>query len=76
MARLETIRVLLALAAFYGCEVHYLGVKSAFLNNEIVEGIYVKQLEEYEIPGKEHYFYGLKKTLYGLKQTPRAWYSN
>ena len=39
------------------------------------EEIYVKQPEGYEIPGKEHCGYRLKIALYGLKQDPRAWYS-
>ena len=52
VARLETIRVLLALAAFYGWEVHHLNVKSAFLNGEIMEEIYVEQPKGYEIRGK------------------------
>ena len=75
MARLETIRVLLALAAFYGWEVHHLDVKSGCLNDEVMEEIYVKQLEGYEIPGKEHCVCKLKKALYGLTQASRAWYS-
>ena len=75
MAKLETIRVLLAISAFYGWEVHHLDVKSTFLNDEVMEEIYVKQLEGYEIPGKEHHVDKLKKALYGLKQAPRAWYS-
>ena len=75
VARMETIRVLLALAAVFGWEVHHLDVKSAFLNGEISEEIYVKQPEGYEIPGKEHHVYKLRKALYGLKQAPRAWYS-
>ena len=75
VARMEKIRVLLALAAFFGWEVHHLDVKSAFLNGEISEEIYVKQPEGYEIPGKEHYVYKLRKALYMLKQAPRAWYS-
>ena len=75
VARMETIRVLLALAAVFGWEVHHLDVKSAFLNGEISEEIYVKQPEGYEIPRKEHHVYKLRKALYGLKQAPRAWYS-
>ena len=75
MARLETIRVLLALAVFYRWEVHHLDVNSAFLNGEVMEEIYVKQPEGYEIPRKEHCVYKLKTTLYGLKQAPQAWYS-
>ena len=53
VARLETIRVLLALAAFYGWEVNHLDVKSAFLNGEVMEEIYVKQPEGYEIPRRK-----------------------
>ena len=75
MSSLETIRLLLAPAAFYGWEVRHLDVKSAFLNGEIVEEIYVKQSEGYEIPRKEHCFNRLKKAMYELKQAPRAWYS-
>ena len=45
VARMKTIRVLLALVAFFGWEVHHLDVKSAFLNGEISEEIYVKQPE-------------------------------
>ena len=55
VARMETITVLLALAAFYGWEVHHLDVKSAFLNGEIMEEIYVKRPEGYEIPRREHH---------------------
>ena len=74
IARMETIRVLLALVVFFAWEVHHLDVKSAFLNSEISEEIYVKQPEGYEISGKEHHVYKLTKALYGLKQAPRAWY--
>ena len=75
VARMETIRVLLALAAFYGWEVHHLDENSAFLNGEISEEIYVKQTKGYKIPRKEHHVYKLRKALYGLKQAPRAWSS-
>ena len=68
VARMETIRVLLALAAVFGWEVQHLDVKPAFLNGEILED--VKQPEGYEIPGKEHHVYKLRKALYGLKQAP------
>ena len=67
VARMETIRVLLVLEAFYGWEVHHLDVKAAFLNGEILEDIYVKQPEGYAIPGEEHHVYKLWKALYGLK---------
>lgn len=75
VTRLETVRLLLALAAKNSCEVHHLDVKTAFLNGEISEEVYVSQPEGFEKQGKEHLVYKLFKALYGLRQAPRAWYS-
>ena len=75
MARMETIRVLLALAAQEGWQVHHMDVKSAFLNGELEEEVYVKQPYGYIKKGREHLMMILKKALYGLKQAPRAWYT-
>lgn len=75
VTRLETVRLLLALAAKHEWEVHHLDVKSAFLNGELKEVVYVSQPEGFEKPGKEHMVYRLNKALYGLCQAPRAWYS-
>ena len=49
-------------------------VKTAFLNEEIEEEVYVEQLHGFAIHGKESHVCRLKKALYGLKQAPRAWY--
>ncbi|KAJ9560132.1 hypothetical protein OSB04_005292 [Centaurea solstitialis] len=73
VARLETIRVLLALAAKEGWLVHHLDVKSAFLNGDLQEEVYVTQPDGFVIAGKEHMVYKLNKALYGLRQAPRAW---
>lgn len=75
VARIETVRILLALAAKHGWEVHHLDVKSAFLNGEIVEEVYVTQPEGFVKEGQEHFVYKLIKALYGLRQAPRAWYT-
>ena len=75
VTRLETVRLLLALAAKSNWEVHHLDVKTAFLNGEISEEVYVAQPEGYVKKGQEHMVYILIKALYGLKQAPRAWYS-
>lgn len=75
VTRIETIRLLLALAAKNCWEVHHLDVKTAFLNGEIQEEVYVTQPEGFVKRGKEHLVYKLLKALYGLKQAPRAWYS-
>lgn len=72
---LETIRLLLALAAKNSWEVHHLDVKTAFLNGEIGEEVYVTQPEGFVKKGQEKRVYKLLKSLYGLRQAPRAWYS-
>jgi len=73
VARLDTVKLLLALAANRGWEVHHLDVKTAFLNGELEEEVYVSQPEGYAVRGKERKVYKLSKALYGLKQAPRAW---
>ena len=75
VARLDTIRMVLAIAAQNKWCVHQMDVKSAFLNGYLEEEVYVEQPPGYEILGQEDKVYKLKKALYGLKQAPRAWYS-
>lgn len=75
MARLDTIRTILAVAAQSSWEVYQLDVKSAFLHGELKEDVYVTQPEGFLVKGEEEKVYKLKKALYGLKQAPRAWYS-
>jgi hypothetical protein len=53
--------------------VHHLDVKTAFLNGDLVEDVYVSQPDGYAVKGKEKLVYKLSKALYGLKQAPRAW---
>lgn len=75
VARMDTVRMLLALAAQKGWKVFHLDVKSVFLNGEIKEDVYVQQPRGFEVPGSEYKVYKLKKALYGLKHAPRAWYT-
>ena len=72
VARLDTIRLLLAISAQLGWKVHQMDVKSAFLNGILQEEIYVEQPEGFVMEDK---VYQLHKAFYGLKQAPRAWYS-
>lgn len=68
-----SIRILLQIVAAEDLELEQLDVKTAFLHGELVEKIYMKQPEGYEIEGKEDWVCLLKKSLYGLKQSPRQW---
>jgi hypothetical protein len=74
VAKMTSIRTLLALAAQYDLEVHQMDVKTAFLNGFLDEEIYMEQPEGFIIAGQEHLVCKLLRSLYGLKQAPRAWY--
>ncbi|KAM5569751.1 hypothetical protein ABKV19_016986 [Rosa sericea] len=74
VARLDTIRALIALAAQKNWSLYQLDVKSAFLNGVLNEEVYVEQPQGFVIENEEQKVYKLKKALYGLKQAPRAWY--
>ena len=74
VARLESIRLLLAISCFLKFKLYQMDVKSAFLNGFLNEEVYVAQPKGFEDPHHPDYVYKLKKALYGLKQAPRAWY--
>lgn len=73
VARIETVRVIIALAASNGWEIHHLDVKTAFLHGDLNEEVYVTQPEGFKVKGNEDKVYRLHKALYGLRQAPRAW---
>ncbi|KAL9264805.1 Retrovirus-related Pol polyprotein from transposon TNT 1-94-like protein [Drosera capensis] len=54
-------------------EVHHIDVKSAFLNGELEEEVYVTQSKRFEVQGKRHLVYRLSKALYGLRHASQAW---
>ena len=74
VVKMTTLRMLLALAANQDLELVQMDVKTAFLHGDLDEEIYMEQPEGYEVSGKEHLVCKLKKSLYGLKQSPRLWY--
>ena len=75
VARMDTVRMIIAMAAQRVWGIFQLDVKSAFLHGELKEDVFVEQPQGYEVTGKEHMVYKLHKPLYGLKQAPRAWFS-
>ncbi|KAH9671118.1 hypothetical protein KPL70_017229 [Citrus sinensis] len=74
VARLESIRMLLAYVCHKDFILYQMDVKSAFLNGYIMEEVYVKQPPGFENEKFSDHVYKLCKALYGLKQAPRAWY--
>nr|GEY08761.1 copia protein [Tanacetum cinerariifolium] len=74
VARLESIRILLAYACVLDFKLYQMNVKSAFLNGFINEEVYVAQPTRFIDFAKPNYVYRLKKALYGLKEAPKAWY--
>jgi hypothetical protein len=74
VARMESVRLLLALVAQEGWQVH-MDVKSTFLNEDLKEEVYVHQSVGFIVAGQEGNVLRLRKALYGLRQAPRAWNS-
>ena len=64
----------MALVAHYDLELHQMDVKTAFLNGDLYENIYMAQSKGFVVEGKECMGYRLKKSIYGLKQASRQWY--
>jgi hypothetical protein len=62
------------LVAHYDMVLEQMDVKTTFLHGDLEEQIYMEQLEGFSQLGQEHLVYKLKKSLYGLKQSPRQWY--
>ena len=72
VTKFNSIRLLLALAACYDWEIHQMDVKSAFLNGELDEEIYMRPPPGYKAAPDT--VWRLKKALYGLKQASQEWY--
>ena len=66
MSRHEAVRIFLAYAAHRNMVVYQMDVKTAFLNGELREEVYVSQPEGFVDPERPNHVYRLKKALYGL----------
>ncbi len=73
VAKMNSIRLTLAIEAAQGWVVHEMDVKSTFLNGDLHEEIYMEQPQGF-VQGSTMVC-RLKKSIYGLKQTPQAWYA-
>ena len=75
VACVEAIRMFLAFSCSKGFKIYQMDVKSAFLNGELKEEVYMEQPEGFNLAERKDFVCKLKKALYGLKQAPRAWYA-
>ena len=73
VVRQESLRVLIALSVKNGLKLHQVNVTTAFLNGTLEEEVFMRQPEGFEAKGKENLVCRLKKSIYGLKQSPRCW---
>ena len=74
VTRIASIRILFAIASIHKLVIHQMDVKTAFLNGNLDEEIYMEQPEGYVVHGQEHKVCKLVKSLYGLKQAPKQWH--
>ena len=75
VVRFESLRMIIALSVQRCLKMHQMDVTTAFLNGELNDEVYMKQPEGYVVKGKESLVCKLKKSIYGLKQSPRCWNS-
>jgi len=74
IAKVASIRLLLFFVVAFDFKVEQMDVKTTFLHGDLEEEIYMKQPEGFMVKGEKELVCKLKKSLYGLKQSPRLWY--
>jgi len=74
IAKVNSIRLILFVVAAFDFEVEQMDVKIVFLHGDLEEEIYMKKPKGFAVKGKKELICKLKKSLYGLKQSPRMWY--
>ena len=74
VSKKDSLRIILALVAHFDLELEQMDVKTAFLNGDLEEEVYMKQPEGFSSSDGEHLVCKLKKSIYGLKQASRQWY--
>ncbi|EOX99943.1 Cysteine-rich RLK (RECEPTOR-like protein kinase) 8 [Theobroma cacao] len=74
VAKLNSVRLFISMAATYDWPLHQLDIKNAFLHGDLQEEVYMEQPPGFVAQGECGKVCYLRKSLYGLKQSPRAWF--
>ncbi|KAJ0778869.1 putative RNA-directed DNA polymerase [Helianthus annuus] len=74
VAKMPSVRICIALAAIHHWPLHQLDVKNAFLNGILEEEVYMEQPPGFIVEEEASKVCRLRRSLYGLKQSPRAWF--
>ena len=73
VSMLKFVKILLSIAIFYDDEIWQIDIKTAFLNDNLEESIFMSQPEGFIIKGQEQKVCKLNQSIYGLKQASRSW---
>ena len=74
VSKKDSLQIIMALVAYFDFDLHQMDVKTAFLNGNLEEEVYIKQPEGFSSSEGEHLVCKLKKSIYGLKQSSHQWY--
>ncbi|RVW15974.1 Retrovirus-related Pol polyprotein from transposon RE2 [Vitis vinifera] len=75
VAKIASVRLLLSMAAMCSWPLYQLNIKNAFLHGDLAEEVYMEQPPGFVAQGESGLVCRLRRSLYGLKQSPRAWFS-
>ncbi|RVW96586.1 Retrovirus-related Pol polyprotein from transposon RE2 [Vitis vinifera] len=74
VAKIASVRLLLSMAAMCSWPLYQLDIKNAFLHGDLAEEVYMEQPPGFVAQGESGLVCRLRRSLYGLKQSPRAWF--
>ncbi|RVW53684.1 Retrovirus-related Pol polyprotein from transposon RE1 [Vitis vinifera] len=75
VAKIASVRLLLSIAAMRSWPLYQLDIKNVFLHGDLAEEVYMEQPLGFVAQGEAGLVCRLRRSLYGLKQSPRAWFS-
>ncbi|RVW17806.1 Retrovirus-related Pol polyprotein from transposon RE1 [Vitis vinifera] len=75
VAKIASVRLLLSMAAMCSWPLYQLDIKNAFLHGDLAEEVYMEQPPVFVAQGESCLVCRLRRSLYGLKQSSRAWFS-